>query len=194
MDDAIFNCVIPVDAQPVYGSAELPAELVGRFMGEEAENVRRVEAATGARFSVDDTGLVRIFAPSRKQYDAAVEAVKEAEGANILQGLTYRVRVVRLQDYAAFVQLPNGMEHVLHISQLSHTKVRDISEAVAVGDEFDVLCVGRDAKGNALLSRKALLPKPVPPEQQAPPAASAPASSSQPPPAAAEAAAARVSS
>ena len=36
----------------------------------------------------------------------------------------YKVRVVRLMDYGAFVQLPNGFQALLHISELAHHKAR----------------------------------------------------------------------
>lgn len=35
----------------------------------------------------------------------------------------YKVRVVRLMDYGAFVELPNGFQALLHISELAHYKV-----------------------------------------------------------------------
>ncbi len=36
----------------------------------------------------------------------------------------YKVRVVRIMDYGAFVELPNGFQALLHISELAHHKVR----------------------------------------------------------------------
>ena len=38
-------------------------------------------------------------------------------------GAVYRVRVVRVMDYGAFVELPNGFQALLHISELAHHKV-----------------------------------------------------------------------
>ena len=36
----------------------------------------------------------------------------------------YKVRVVKLMDYGAFVELPNGFQALLHISELEHERVR----------------------------------------------------------------------
>ncbi|KIZ06022.1 S1 RNA binding domain protein [Monoraphidium neglectum] len=84
----------------------------------------------------------------------------EVEGRSISEGTTYRVKVFKVSDYGAHVQLPNGMPALVHISQWAHHRVRDIHEVAAEGMEIDVLCKGRDAKGLIILSRKALLPVP----------------------------------
>lgn len=71
----------------------------------------------------------------------------------------------KVKDYGAWVEMPNGMPLFVHISEMSHTKIRDIHEVVHAGMEMDVQCLGRDTKGLILLSRKALLPKPSAPEK-----------------------------
>jgi polyribonucleotide nucleotidyltransferase len=58
------------------------------------------------------------------------------------------------------------MPALVHISQWAHHRVKDIHEVAADGMELDVLCTGRDAKGQVMLSRKALLKKPAPAEQR----------------------------
>jgi S1 RNA binding domain protein len=66
--------------------------------------------------------------------------------------------VLQLKDYGALVQLPNGMPALLHISELSHARVREVGDVVVEGQEVQVLVKGRDSRGQLLLSRKALLP------------------------------------
>lgn len=39
------------------------------------------------------------------------------------EGSVYKVRVVKLMDYGAFVELPNGFQALLHISELAHERV-----------------------------------------------------------------------
>jgi predicted RNA-binding protein with RPS1 domain len=70
------------------------------------------------------------------------------------------VKVLQLKDYGAYVQLPNGMPALLHISAISHERIKEVKDVLAVGQEFDVMCMGRDTKGIIELSRKALLEKP----------------------------------
>ena len=54
----------------------------------------------------------------------------------------YKVRVVKLMDYGAFVELPNGFQALLHISELEHERVHTLAPASlfqipACADSFD---------------------------------------------------------
>ena len=42
---------------------------------------------------------------------------------HVQEGASYKVKVVRLMDYGAFVELPNGFQALLHISELAHERV-----------------------------------------------------------------------
>ena len=45
----------------------------------------------------------------------------------------------------------------MHISELAPQRVEKVEDVVAMGDEFDVKCIGVDPQGKIKLSRKALL-------------------------------------
>jgi predicted RNA-binding protein with RPS1 domain len=104
--------------------------------------------------------LLRLF---QMRYQHALSAVQEVEGRGVVQGEIYRVRVLKVVDFGAYVSLPNGLPALLHISELSHEKIREVRDVVAEGQEFDVVCKGRDSKGFVQLSLKDLL---SPPEGQ----------------------------
>mmetsp|Transcript_967 Transcript_967/g.2241 ORF Transcript_967/g.2241 Transcript_967/m.2241 type:complete len:94 (+) Transcript_967:60-341(+) len=63
------------------------------------------------------------------------------------------------QDYGALVELQSGATGWLHISELCNERVANMSDKLSVGEEMEVICIGKDVKGNAKLSRKALLKK-----------------------------------
>jgi polyribonucleotide nucleotidyltransferase len=147
-------------AKPRTGEVSVARELVPRLIGVAGCNLEAIEAATGGRLSVSESGSVGIYAPTGAQWDHAATAVLEVEGGSVVEGGVYRVRVVRIVDYGCYVSLPNGMPALLHISELEHRRLKDVHEAVEEGEEFDVLCLGRDPKGLVQLSRRALLPKP----------------------------------
>jgi polyribonucleotide nucleotidyltransferase len=61
-------------------------------------------------------------------------------------------------DYGALLEVhPGGMRSLLHISELAPHRVRSVGEELAVGQEVEVMCLGRDARGQLKLSRKAVL-------------------------------------
>lgn len=70
----------------------------------------------------------------------------------------YRGTVSRLLDHGALVCLePSGARAWLHISEVSPQRLRSIQDALREGEQVEVLCLGRDAKGQVKVSRKAVL-------------------------------------
>lgn len=60
-------------------------------------------------------------------------------------GSTVRGQVVNVMTYGAFVKLEEGIEGLVHISEMSWTKrVSHPSELVQIGDEIDVVVLGID--------------------------------------------------
>lgn len=53
-------------------------------------------------------------------------------------------KVTRLADFGAFVELIAGVEGLIHISELSDTRVRSCSDVVSVGQEVEARVLGVD--------------------------------------------------
>jgi 4-hydroxy-3-methylbut-2-enyl diphosphate reductase len=43
-------------------------------------------------------------------------------------------KVVQIKDYGAFVELEPGLDGLVHISEVAHKRVNDISEEIKVGE------------------------------------------------------------
>ncbi|MCB0394395.1 MAG: 30S ribosomal protein S1 [Bdellovibrionales bacterium] len=71
-------------------------------------------------------------------------------------------KIVSLADYGAFVELGEGIEGLIHVSEMSWTKrVKHPSEIVAVGDEANVIVLDLDAENRRIsLGMKQLEPNP----------------------------------
>lgn len=133
----------------------------GHVIGEGGETIRRIESDSGARIIIKpDSNELRVYAPTQAQYNQAETAILDVQGANIREGEVYTVRVVRIMDFGAFVELPSGFQTLLHISEISHMRIRAIEDVLHEGQELKVKCLGRDPKGNVRISRKALQPIP----------------------------------
>lgn len=77
-------------------------------------------------------------------------------------GSRVKGKVVSLTDYGAFVDLSEGVEGLIHISEMSWTKkVRHPSQLLKEGDEVEVQVVGIDKENRRIsLSLKQLQPNP----------------------------------
>src|SRR5206468_8891176 len=102
---------------------------------------------------------------------------KSAERAmDIIKGLTasaevgknYKGTVKRIEPYGAFVEILPGQDGLLHISEMAHTRVGQVTDIFQLGDETEVQVVGIEPdSGKIRLSRKPLLPPPTEEEMAA---------------------------
>ena len=80
--------------------------------------------------------------------------VKYAVG-NVVTG-----KVARLTDFGAFVELDNGIDGLLHVSQITRERIEKPADALTEGQEVTVKVTGLDLENKKIsLSMKALLPR-----------------------------------
>ena len=71
--------------------------------------------------------------------------------------------VSRVAKFGAFVKLAPGIEGLVHISELSHSRVPSVGSVVSEGQEVQVKVLSVDTASQRIaLSIKAVLPEPVP--------------------------------
>jgi small subunit ribosomal protein S1 len=67
--------------------------------------------------------------------------------------------VVRFADYGAFLRLEKDINGLVHLTELSHTKMEDPSQALTIGQKIDAQVINIDIDERRIgLSVKALLP------------------------------------
>jgi len=73
-----------------------------------------------------------------------------------------RGKVAKLMEFGAFVELEPGVEGLVHISELSHKRVRRPSDVLSEGAEVEVLVKSVDTEAQRIsLSIKDVLPEPA---------------------------------
>ena len=82
------------------------------------------------------------------------------------QGTVVCGKVTRLMDFGAFVELPGGIEGLVHISELAPKRVFRVSDVVKAGQEVQVKVLKLDpAQRRIALSIKATIAAPEPPPE-----------------------------
>jgi small subunit ribosomal protein S1 len=61
-------------------------------------------------------------------------------------GQDVHVKIVKVTNFGAFAELEDGVEGLIHLSELSHDKVEDPEEVVNVGQELDAKIIKIDAE------------------------------------------------
>jgi len=135
---------------------------IGAIIGPGGKIIQDLQARTGTVINieeVDDKGIVSISSNDKDSLEAAKSAIDEIAFEPTV-GEEYDSVVASIQDYGLFVDF-KSKSGLLHISEISHSRVNNLGELFKVGDAIKVKIIGIDPKsGKMRLSRKALLPDP----------------------------------
>ena len=125
----------------------------------ESSNVTSVSHKDAVKIDIDDDGNVICYHMKKEVLDKAISMIEDIV-KDVEIGQVYTVKVVKIEDFGAFVELWPGCEGLVHVSQLDNKRVNHPSDMLKVGDEIVVKATGFDKRGKLNLSRKELLPKP----------------------------------
>ena len=135
-------------------------EKVGEVIGKGGSTIKKIIEETGVKIDITDDGKVSIISSDAKAAEAAREMVEKLT-EEVEVGKVYKGRVARVVDFGAFVDILPKVCGLLHISELDHRRVRQVSDIVKVGDEVQVKVLAINPDGKISLSRKALLERPA---------------------------------
>ncbi|MFR1450241.1 MAG: polyribonucleotide nucleotidyltransferase [Beduini sp.] len=118
-----------------------------------------IEKSNDVKIDIEQDGRVVIYHTDQESINIAAKLI-EAIVKKAKKGEIYEAKVVRLEKYGAFVNLFEGTDGLLHVSQISHERVNAPSDVLKIGDTIRVVVTEIDEKGRVNVSAKALLKKP----------------------------------
>ncbi|HSB16461.1 MAG TPA: polyribonucleotide nucleotidyltransferase [Bryobacteraceae bacterium] len=133
----------------------IPQDKIRELIGPGGKVIRGIIEQTGVKIDVEDDGTVNIFATDGASADKAIQMVTDIAAVAEV-GKTYLGTVVRLVDFGAFVEIFPGTDGLLHISEISENRIRNVRDELKEGDQILVKVLALE--GNKIrLSRKAVL-------------------------------------
>ena len=134
---------------------------IGAVIGPGGKIIQELQATTGTIINieeVDEKGVVSISSSDKAAIDAAKAAIDKITFMPSV-GDIYEAVVDSVMPYGVFVKF-SGKSGLLHVSEISHSRINDVSEVFSEGDPVKVKLIGIDEKtGKMRLSRKVLIPK-----------------------------------
>ena len=124
-----------------------------------------IEKCNDVKIDIEQDGRVFVTHSEAKWIDEAIKIIEDLTREPIV-GEIYPVRVVKIVDFGAFVELWPGCEGLVHISELDSKRVAKVEDVVHVNDEIVVKLLKIDDKGKLVLSRKVLLKQPTKQEKE----------------------------
>lgn len=134
-------------------SFKISTDRIRDVIGPGGKIIRSITESHGVKMEVADDGTVTIASNNRDRLQAAVNLVKSLT-AEAEVGKIYRGVVKRIADFGAFVEILPGVDGLVHISQLSESRVNRVTDVVNEGDEVTVKVLDIDRQGKVRLSLK----------------------------------------
>ncbi len=132
---------------------EIPPEKVPELIGPGGKVVKGIIEKAGVKISIEQDGGVRVVAPSDEALDEAKRMIMTAI-KDVKEGDVYEGKVTRLFPFGVLVEFLPGREGLLHISQITDRRIKDLASLLKVGDTIKVRILSVAADGKITLSHK----------------------------------------
>ena len=133
-------------------------ERIRDVIGKGGAVIKALTEETGTTIDIQDDGSITIACVNSEQGEDAKHRI-EMLTAEVEVGKVYEGTVMKLLDFGAIVNLIPGRDGLLHISQIAHERVNQVSDYLKEGQVVQVKVLDADDKGRYRLSMKALLPQ-----------------------------------
>ncbi|MBL7717371.1 MAG: polyribonucleotide nucleotidyltransferase [Flavipsychrobacter sp.] len=148
-------------------------EFIGAVIGPGGKIIQEMQRETNTTINIEEVdgvgGVVKVFAANKENIDAAMRRIKSIVAVPEV-GEVYEGVVKSIMPFGAFIEFMPGKQGLLHISEVSWSRLDTLEGVLSEGDKVKIKLVGTDPKtGKLRLSRKALMDKPegyVEPEQR----------------------------
>ena len=136
-------------------TTKIPTDKIRELIGPGGKVIKGIIDQTGVKIDVSDDGTVNIFASDGDSANRAMQMVADIAAVAEV-GKTYLGKVVRIADFGAFVEIFPGTDGLLHISEISESRIKNVRDELKEGDQILVKVLALE--GNKIkLSRKAIL-------------------------------------
>ncbi|WP_306009589.1 polyribonucleotide nucleotidyltransferase [Bacillus sp. MMSF_3328] len=125
-------------------------------IGPSGKQINKIIEETGVKIDIEQDGTVFISSVDQEMNDKAKKIIEDIV-REVEVGQMYLGKVKRIEKFGAFVEIFNGKDGLVHISELAEERVGKVEDVLSLGDELLVKVTEIDKQGRVNLSRKAVL-------------------------------------
>ena len=130
-------------------------EKLGDVIGPAGKIIKKIIAQTNAKIDIEDSGKITIASSNPESAEKAIEMIRELT-VEAEAGKIYTGKIVRLEEYGAFIEILPNIVGLLHISEIAHQRTRNIRDVFKMGQTVRVKVMAIDEDNKLKLSKKAL--------------------------------------
>jgi polyribonucleotide nucleotidyltransferase len=125
-------------------------------IGPSGKQINKIIEETGVKIDIEQDGSVFISSTDEEMNKKAKKIIEDIV-REVEVGQLYLGKVKRIEKFGAFVEIFNGKDGLVHISELAEERIGKVEDVVSIGDELLVKVTEIDRQGRVNLSRKAVL-------------------------------------
>lgn len=135
-------------------------------IGPSGKQINKIIEETGVKIDIEQDGTIFISSANEEMNKKAKKIIEDIV-REVVVGQVYLGKVKRIEKFGAFVEIFNGKDGLVHISELAEERVKKVEDVVKIGDEILVKVTEVDNQGRVNLSRKAVIKEQKEKENQA---------------------------
>ncbi|MFB1081063.1 polyribonucleotide nucleotidyltransferase [Jeotgalibacillus sp. JSM ZJ347] len=134
-------------------------------IGPSGKTINKIIEETGVKIDIEQDGTVFI-ASADSEMNAKAKQIIEDMVREAKVGQNYLGKVKRIEKFGAFVEIFNGKDGLVHISELQEERTNKVEDVLSLGDQIEVKVTEIDNQGRVNLSRKAVIKEQKEKEEQ----------------------------
>jgi polyribonucleotide nucleotidyltransferase len=134
-------------------------EKIRDVIGKGGATIRALTEETGCTIDIGEDGTITIASTDGDKAEFAKRRITEIT-AEAEIGKVYEGPITKILDFGALVNILPGKDGLLHISQIAHQRVENVTDFLKEGQIVKVKVMETDEKGRIKLSMKALIERP----------------------------------
>ena len=140
-------------------STVIKVDKIKDVIGPGGKMINKIIEETGVKIDIEDDGQVFIYSNEEEKANQALEMIEDIVREVEVGGIYYG-EVTKITNFGAFIDLGvAGKEGLLHISKISHERIKNVEDVLNVGDKVTVKVTDIDDQGRINLTMKDLKDK-----------------------------------
>ncbi len=143
------------DGVPTIETTNIKPDKIGALIGPGGKNIKAIQEKYDVSIEITEEGLVKVLGSDQEKLNSVI-ALIDLQITGPSKDAVYSAKVVTIKEYGAFVDIADGVSGLVHVSELSDDRVKDVNDYVSEGDVIDVKVLDVDRFGKVKLSAKAV--------------------------------------
>jgi len=140
---------------PVILTMQIPIDKIRDLIGPGGKNIKELVATFNVKINAEDDGKVSIAAANREVGERVIARIEAMTGSPEVNKI-YNGKINRIEDYGLFVEIMPGVTGLLHVSEISNRRIRDVRQEYKLGQMIEVKVLALDRDNKMKLSHKVL--------------------------------------